>query len=50
VHWLLGNLSPIAPASLAVFAALTALGGWLVIGAARRPSANHWSSRSSRSR
>jgi len=36
VHWLLGNLSPIAPASLAVFAALTALGGWLVIGAARR--------------
>lgn len=36
VHWLLGNLSPIAPTSLAVFAALTALGGWLVIGAARR--------------
>lgn len=36
VHWLLGNLSPIAPGSLAVFAALTALGGWLVIGAARR--------------
>src|SRR6202022_1032836 len=33
VHWLLGNLSPIAPASLAVFAALTALGGWLVFGA-----------------
>jgi iron complex transport system permease protein len=36
VHWLLGNLSPIAPGSLAVFTALTALGGWLVIGAARR--------------
>ncbi|HET8530401.1 MAG TPA: iron ABC transporter permease [Methylomirabilota bacterium] len=36
VHWLLGNLSPIAPGSLAVFAALTVLGGWLVIGAARR--------------
>jgi iron complex transport system permease protein len=36
VHWLLGNLSPIPPGSLAVFAALTALGGWLVIGAARR--------------
>jgi iron complex transport system permease protein len=36
VHWLLGNLSPIAPGSLAVFAALTTLGGWLVIGAARR--------------
>jgi ABC-type Fe3+-siderophore transport system permease subunit len=36
VHWLLGNLSPIAPGSLAVFAVLTGLGGWLVIGAARR--------------
>ena len=36
VHWLLGNLSPIAPGSLAVFAVLTTLGGWLVIGAARR--------------
>jgi iron complex transport system permease protein len=36
VHWLLGNLGPVAPGSLAVFAALTALGGWLVIGAARR--------------
>jgi iron complex transport system permease protein len=36
VHWLLGNLSPIAPGSLAVFSALTTLGGWLVIGAARR--------------
>lgn len=36
VHWLLGNLGPIAPGSLAVFTVLTALGGWLVIGAARR--------------
>ena len=36
VHWLLGNLGPVAPGSLAVFAALTAVGGWLVIGAARR--------------
>ncbi len=36
VHWLLGNLSPIPPRSLAVFAALLAVGGWLVIGAARR--------------
>ena len=36
VHWLLGNLGPVAPGSLVVFAALTALGGWLVIGAARR--------------
>ena len=36
IHWLLGNLSPIPPRSLAVFAALLAVGGWLVIGAARR--------------
>jgi len=36
VHWLLGNLGPIAPDSLAVFAALTALGAWLVVGQARR--------------
>ena len=35
VHWLLGNLGPIAPASLAVFAALTAVGLWLVVGQAR---------------
>jgi iron complex transport system permease protein len=35
VHWLLGNLGPIAPASLAVFAALTVLGLWLVVGQAR---------------
>jgi iron complex transport system permease protein len=36
VHWLLGNLGPVAPGRLVVLAALTALGGWLVIGAARR--------------
>ena len=36
VHWLLGNLGPIAPASLAgVFAALTAVGLWLVVRQAR---------------
>ena len=35
VHWLLGNLGPIAPASLAVFAALTAVGLWLIVGQAR---------------
>ena len=31
VHWLLGNLGPIAPASLAVFAAVVAMGFWLVV-------------------
>jgi iron complex transport system permease protein len=36
VHWLLGNLGPIAPDSLAVFAALAALGFWLVAAPARR--------------
>ncbi|MGH7389784.1 MAG: FecCD family ABC transporter permease [Candidatus Rokuibacteriota bacterium] len=36
VHWLLGNVSPIPPASLAVFAALAALGFWLVVGRARQ--------------
>jgi iron complex transport system permease protein len=35
VHWLLGNLGPIAPSGLAVFAVLAALGCWLVIGQAR---------------
>jgi iron complex transport system permease protein len=35
VHWLLGNLGPIAPAGLVVFASLTLLGGWLVVGQAR---------------
>jgi iron complex transport system permease protein len=36
VHWLLGNISPIAPAPLALFAALAAVGFWLVAGQARR--------------
>lgn len=36
VHWLLGNVSPIAPRALATFALLAALGVWL-IGAAARP-------------
>ncbi len=36
VHWLLGNLGPIAPAGLAVFVTLTAVGLWLVVGQARR--------------
>jgi hypothetical protein len=35
VHWLLGNLGPIAPASLGVFGALTLIGLWLVVGQAR---------------
>ncbi|HEY7205880.1 MAG TPA: iron ABC transporter permease [Methylomirabilota bacterium] len=36
VHWLLGNLGPIAPRSLAVFAAAVAFGFWLVVGSARQ--------------
>jgi iron complex transport system permease protein len=36
VHWLLGNVSPIPPAPLGVFAALAALGVWLILGQARR--------------
>ena len=35
VHWLLGNLGPIRPAGLAVFAALTVVGLWLIVGQAR---------------
>ena len=35
VHWLLGSISPIPPASLAVFALLAGLGFWLVVGRAR---------------
>ncbi|HET9491694.1 MAG TPA: iron ABC transporter permease [Methylomirabilota bacterium] len=35
VHWLLGNISPIAPAPLGVFAALAALGFGLIAGRAR---------------
>jgi len=36
VHWLLGNISPIAPAPLGVFVALAALGFGLIIGRARQ--------------
>lgn len=36
VHWLLGNLGPIAPGSLAVFAAVVGIGFWLVVGPARQ--------------
>ena len=35
IHWLLGNLTPIPAASLALFAALAALGVWLVLRHAR---------------
>jgi iron complex transport system permease protein len=35
IHWLLGNLGPVPPASLALFALLTALGFWLVARHAR---------------
>jgi len=35
VHWLLGNLAPIPAGSLALFAALAALGFWLVLRHAR---------------
>jgi iron complex transport system permease protein len=36
VHWLLGNLGPIAPGSLAVFALVATVGFWLVLAPARR--------------
>jgi len=32
IHWLLGNLSPIPPPALLVFAVLAAVGFWLVLG------------------
>jgi iron complex transport system permease protein len=35
VHWLLGNVSPVAPSALATFALLVGAGVWLVAGAAR---------------
>jgi iron complex transport system permease protein len=35
IHWLLGNLAPLPPGALGVFALLTALGFWLVLGQAR---------------
>ena len=36
IHWLLGNLAPIPPAALAVFAAVAGLGFWLVLGQSRQ--------------
>ncbi len=36
IHWLLGNLAPIPGGPLAVFAALSAVGVWLVLGRARQ--------------
>ena len=36
VHWMLGNLRAISPGALAVFAALLALGVWLILGRARQ--------------
>ncbi|OLC16378.1 MAG: hypothetical protein AUH29_05175 [Candidatus Rokubacteria bacterium 13_1_40CM_69_27] len=36
VHWLLGNVSPIPPGSLALFAALAGAGFWLILGQARQ--------------
>ena len=35
IHWLLGNLAPIPPGALAVFATLAAVGFWLIVGQAR---------------
>jgi iron complex transport system permease protein len=35
IHWLLGNLAPVPPASLAMFGALSLAGFWLVLGRAR---------------
>jgi len=35
IHWLLGNLGPIPPGSLALFAVLTGLGFWLIVSQAR---------------
>jgi len=35
VHWLLGNLAPVPPGALALFALLAAIGFWLVVSHAR---------------
>jgi iron complex transport system permease protein len=35
IHWLLGNLAPIPPGALTIFATLAALGFWLIVGRAR---------------
>ncbi len=36
IHWLLGNLAPIPPAALAVFALVSGFGFWLILGQARQ--------------
>jgi iron complex transport system permease protein len=36
VHWLLGNVGPIPPGPLALFAALAAVGFWLILSQARQ--------------
>jgi len=35
IHWLLGNLGPVPPGALLLFAALAGLGFWLILGQAR---------------
>jgi iron complex transport system permease protein len=35
IHWLLGNLAPLPPLALGVFALVAALGFWLVLGQSR---------------
>jgi iron complex transport system permease protein len=36
IHWLLGNLAPIPPAGLGVFALVSLLGFWLILGQSRQ--------------
>jgi iron complex transport system permease protein len=36
IHWLLGNVAPIPPASLVTFCALAVAGAWLIVAQARR--------------
>jgi cobalamin transport system permease protein len=36
IHWLLGNLAPLPPAALGVFAAVAGLGFWLILGRSRQ--------------
>ena len=36
IHWLLGNLSPLPPGALIVFAAVAGLGFWLIVGQSRQ--------------
>ncbi len=36
IHWLLGNLAPISPAGLGVFALVSGLGFWLILAEARQ--------------